>query len=175
MRFISEIINGIKNILPGYPILVRISGDEVTPQIPSTLTLEDGLKIAKYLQSKGIDAIDISNGGVMNSNANCDPGSYIPGWKKHIAKAYKDILSIPVIATNTIKNPVFAEQLLLENVCDFVGLGRSLLADAEFVKKAKEGYENEIVECIGCMYCRDRLLVKKLPLACAVNLRMGCE
>jgi 2,4-dienoyl-CoA reductase-like NADH-dependent reductase (Old Yellow Enzyme family) len=175
MRFISGIIDGIRSELPGYPLLVRISGDEMTPDIPNTLTLKDGLQIARFLQSKGIDAIDISNGGAMNPNANCDPASYTPGWKKHIAKAYKDALSIPVIATNTIKTPQFAEQMLSEGICDYVAIGRALLADPEFINKALQGRENEIVQCIGCMYCRKKLLVEKQPLECAANPSMGNE
>lgn len=175
MRFISEIIDGIKKVLPSYPLLARISGDEMTPDIADTLTLGDGLEIARFLQEKGIDAIDISNGGAMNPAANCDPASYTPGWKKHIAKAFKDALNIPVIATNTIKTPAFAESLLEENICDFVALGRALFADANFAKKAKEGKEGEIAQCIGCMLCRKKLLAEKLPVECAVNPELGRE
>lgn len=175
MRFISEIIDGIKKVLPSYPLLVRISGDEMTPDIAGTLTLQDGLEIARFLQTKGIDAIDISNGSAMNPAANCDPASYTPGWKKHVAKAFKDALTIPVIATNTIKTPAFAESLLEENICDFIALGRALFADAYFVKKAEAGKEDEIAECIGCMYCRKKLLVEKVPVQCAVNPELGHE
>ncbi len=175
MRFISEIIDGIKKVLPSYPLLVRISGDEMTPDIADTLTLQDGLEIAKFLQSKGIDAIDISNGGAMNPAANCDPASYTPGWKKHIAKAFKDALSIPVIATNTIKTPDFAESLLEDGICDFAALGRALFADAYFSKKAKEEKEDDIIQCIGCMHCRKKLLVEKVPVQCAVNPELGHE
>lgn len=175
MRFISEIIDGIQKALPSYPLLVRISGDEMTPDIADTLTLQDGLEIAQFLQAKGIDAIDISNGGAMNPNANCDPASYTPGWKKHISKAFKDALTIPVIATNTIKTPHFAESLLDDNICDFIALGRALFADANFAAKAKESREEDIVKCIGCMYCRKKLLVEKVPVECAVNPELGHE
>ena len=48
-------------------------------------------------------------------------------------------LLIPVIATNTIKDPAFAEQLLQLDVCDFVGLGRSQLADPAFISLAPGG------------------------------------
>lgn len=175
MRFINEIIDGIHVALPGFPLLVRISGDEMTADIADTLTLQDGLQIAKFLQNKGINAIDISNGGAMNPNANCDPASYTPGWKKHVAKAFKDALTVPVIATNTIKTPSFAEQLLDEHICDFIALARALLADPHFALKAQECREDETEQCIGCMHCRKKLLVEKLPLECAVNPVMGHE
>lgn len=173
-RFLAEIISAIREKLGNYPILVRMCGDEMTP-VEGFLSLEEGIEIAKYLEGCGIDAINISNGSARNGDANCEPFSYQPGWKKHVAKAYKQALHIPVIATNTIKDPDFAEQLLEEGVCDFVGLGRSLLADPEFMNKAKEGRADEIRGCIGCLYCRERVLGHGLPIRCAVNARTGRE
>lgn len=174
MRFISEIIDGIRSKLGSYPISVRICGDEMT-DVEGFLTLEDGLEIGRYLEKKGIDCINISNGSIMNGNANCDPYSYHPGWKKHVAKAFKEALSIPVIATNTIKNPEFAESLLEEGVCDFVGLGRSQISDPFFMEKARMGRADEIRQCIGCMYCRERLLGNAMPIQCSINPRVGRE
>ncbi|HOR12661.1 MAG TPA: FAD-dependent oxidoreductase, partial [Clostridia bacterium] len=176
IRFLSEIIDSIRAALGrGFPISVRISGDEMTKEIEGTLTLEDGLEIGRFLVQKGIDALNVSNGNAFNPNANCDPYSYTPGWKRHVAAAFKSALSIPVIATNTIKNPAFAEQLLEEGVSDFVALGRALLADAEFINKAQAGKEDEIRQCIGCMVCRERVLAKNIGAACAVNARTGRE
>nr|WP_326186226.1 NAD(P)/FAD-dependent oxidoreductase [uncultured Oscillibacter sp.] len=173
-RFIAEIIAGIRAKLGRFPILVRMCGDEMTP-VEGFLTLEEGIEIAKYLESCGIDAINISNGSARNGDANCEPFSYQSGWKKHVAKAYKEALHIPVIATNTIKNPDFAEQLLEEGVCDFVGLGRSQLADPEFMKKAREGRADEIRQCIGCLYCRERVIGNGMPIRCAINARTARE
>ena len=173
-RFLTEIITGIRAQLGQYPILVRMCGDEMTP-VEGFLSLEEGIEIAKHLESFGIDAINISNGSARNGDANCEPFSYQPGWKKHVAKAYKQALHIPVIATNTIKDPDFAEQLLEEGVCDFVGLGRSQLADPDFMKKARQGIAGEIRGCIGCLYCRERVLGQGLPIRCAVNARTARE
>lgn len=174
-RFIAEIIAGIREKLgKNFPILVRMCGDEMTP-VEGFLNLEEGIEIARYLESCGIDAINISNGSARNGDANCEPFSYQSGWKKHVAKAYKEALHIPVIATNTIKDPDFAEQLLEEGVCDFVGLGRSQLADPEFMNKAREGRSDEIRKCIGCLYCRERVLGNGLPIRCAVNARTARE
>lgn len=170
-RFISEIIEGIRKVVrPDFVVGMRMSGDEM---VEGQMTLDDGLEIAKYLEKK-LDYINVSNGCAQNGDANCDPYSFVPGWKKHVAKAFKDALSIPVIATNTIKDPDWAEQLIEEGICDFVGLGRSQFADPEFVKKAKEGRADEIVKCIGCMYCRERLMAD-MPIECSINPMLGVE
>ncbi|MBP3231255.1 MAG: FAD-dependent oxidoreductase [Anaerovibrio sp.] len=173
-RFLTEIIEGIKEKLGDFPILVRMCGDEMT-DIEGFLSLQEGLEIAKVLEKAGIAAINISNGSSLNADANCEPFSYQPGWKKHVAKAYKAALTIPVIATNTIKAPEFAETLLEEEICDFVGLGRSQLADPYFMKKVQSGESKEIRKCIGCLYCRERVLRDGLPIRCAVNARTARE
>lgn len=171
IRFTTEIIDGIRKIVrPDFVVGMRMSGDEM---VEGHMTLEDGLEIAQLIEKK-LDYINISNGCAQNGDANCDPYSFVPGWKKHIARAYKDALSIPVIATNTIKNPDWAEQLLEEGICDFVGLGRSQFSDPEFVKKAIEGRSDEIVKCIGCMYCRERLM-DDMPIECSINPKLGLE
>lgn len=170
-RFIIEIIDGIKKVVrPDFVVGMRMSGDEM---VEGQMTLDDGLEIAKYLEKK-LDYINVSNGCAQNGDANCDPYSFVPGWKKHVAKAFKDALSIPVIATNTIKDPDWAEQLLEDDICDYVGLGRSQFSDPEFVKKAKEGRADEIVKCIGCMYCRERLMAD-MPIECSINPMLGVE
>ena len=173
-RFLGEIIDGIKEEIPDLPILVRVCGDEFT-EVPGFLTLDDGIEIGKYLEAKGIDAINISAGSARNGEANCEPASYESGWKKHLGLAFKEALSIPVIQTNTIKNPEFAEYLLEEGVSDFVGLGRSQLADPDFINKAASGRSDEINECIGCMYCRRRVIAQGNSIGCAVNKALEAD
>lgn len=170
-RFITEIIDEIrKAVRSDFVVGLRMSGDEM---VEGQMTLQDGLEIAKYLEEK-LDYINVSNGCAQNGDANCDPYSFIPGWKKHVAKAFKDELRIPIVATNTIKDPDWAENLLEEGICDYVGLGRSQFADPEFVKKTKQGRADEIVKCIGCMYCRERLMAD-MPIECSINPMLGVE
>ncbi|MGB4659573.1 MAG: NAD(P)/FAD-dependent oxidoreductase [Mobilitalea sp.] len=172
LRFLHEIIAGIRSVCgPNFPICVRLSADEF---VENGLGLEDTLKIASVLEAYGIDAIDISTGIYESMNTIVEPGSYAQGWKKKYAKAVKEQVSIPVIAVNNIKEPAFAESLLEENVCDFIGLGRALLADPDWVNKALSSQEEEIRKCIGCLYCFEGLGQGK-HIACTVNARLGRE
>lgn len=177
IRFLHEIVSGIRAAVgTSFAITVRFSGDEMAQSLSSDhMTLDDGVRVARYLEATGsVNALNISNGNAFFPNPNCDPYSYQPGWKKYVAKTIKEAVSLPVIATNTIKTPDFAEQMLQEGVCDFVGLGRSQLADPEFMKKAKQGREKEIRECIGCMYCRETMGTG-VPIRCAINPRLANE
>lgn len=171
-RILTEIIVGIKHICgPNFPISVRIDGDEF---VEGGTKLDDAVKTARYLESIGIDALNVSSGTYESANAIIEPYSYKQGWKKHLAIAVKQAVKIPVIAVNNIKKPSFAESLLDEGVCDFVGLGRALLADPHFVNKAKRGQEEDIRPCIGCLHCIETLM-SGYTMRCAVNPKVGYE
>ncbi|MBQ9662824.1 MAG: FAD-dependent oxidoreductase [Oscillospiraceae bacterium] len=174
-RVLAEIIAGIRARLGrNYPIFVRFPGDEFTPHIERTYGLEDGIEIAKCLEKAGATALDVSNGNPFNPNANCEPYAFPTGWKAHVSKAIKDAVSIPVIATGTIKDPRDAEQQLEEGSSDYVAIGRGHYADPMFMQKAAKGDFEGIRKCIGCMYCRKRLS-DHLTRGCALNPMMGCE
>lgn len=171
-RMLTEIIVGIKHICgPHFPISVRIDGDEF---VEGGITLDEAVKTARYLESIGVNAINVSCGSYESANTIIEPYSYKQGWKRHLAQAVKQNVKIPVIAVDAIKTPAFAESLLQEGNCDFVGLGRAQLADPDFVNKAACGKEKDIRPCIGCIHCIESLLTG-YTLRCAVNPKLGYE
>lgn len=172
MRFITEIILGIRYACgPNFPVSVRISADEF---IDGGLKLEDGVKIARYLESLGIHAINVSCGTYESGHTIIEPSYMEEGWKKHLAKTIKQNVKIPVIAVNTIRHPATAETLLEEGISDFVGVARGQLVDPEWGNKAKNGNEELLRKCIGCMYCFKTANLGR-PVACTVNPILGRE
>ncbi|SCZ06250.1 oxidoreductase [Alkaliphilus peptidifermentans] len=172
MRFITEMILGIKHICGAdFPISVRIDGDEF---LEGGLKIEDAIKVARYLESIGIDAINVSAGTYETSLTIIEPISFPQGWKRHLAQAIKNAVKIPVIAVNVVRKPEFAESLIKEGTVDFVGVGRGQLADPEWGIKAMEGRDQEIRPCISCLHCIEEL-GKGGCVKCGVNPRMGRE
>lgn len=172
MKFITEIIMGIKHVCgPDFPISVRIDGDEF---VKGGLELGEAVEVAKYLESIGVDAINVSAGTYESVNTIIEPISYPQGWKRHLAQTIKNAVNVPVIACNVIRKPDFAERLIKEGNVDFVAIGRQLLADPEWGKKAMENRKEEIRPCISCLYCIDKLMQCETA-KCAVNTRMGRE
>ncbi|MCR4587003.1 MAG: tRNA-dihydrouridine synthase, partial [Lachnospiraceae bacterium] len=172
IRIMEEMITGIRFMCgPQFAISVRISADEF---VEGGLKLEDGVKIARTLESFGIDVINVSSGIYESSTTIVEPASFAQGWRRHLGTAVKKAVKIPVIAANNIKDPEVAEELLETDVCDFVALGRAHLADPNWVKKTKEGRADEINKCIGCLYCFGSLS-EGSHIKCAVNPRCGRE
>ena len=155
-RFICNIIKGIKEACgKDFPIIVRLSADECyrfIGQEGKGYTLAEGVKIAKILENAGVDAIDVSSAGYDTFNYWLEPVSFEPGWRKFMAKAIKEAVSIPVLAANLIRSPEQAEAQLKEGVQDFVCLGRPQIADPHWANKALSG-EGTIKRCICCLNC----------------------
>lgn len=157
-RFLKEILEKTRALVgPDYPLLVRLNVDEFYRDIgmPGVgLELKEGVQIAKLTEAYGADAIDVSCGTYETLNHLMEVTTYPLGWRTYLAKAVKQEVSIPVIAVGMIRTPDQAESLLENGSMDFIGLGRPLIADPYWMKKAEEGRSEDIVRCIACQTCK---------------------
>jgi len=101
--------------------------------------------------------------------------SYPEGWKIYLAETIKRTVKIPVIGVGVIRSPEFAERTLKEGRADFIALGRALLADPYWPRKAREGRVKEIIPCISCNECIGSRTFRNLHVRCAVNPATGRE
>lgn len=182
MRFLLEIIDGIRlNCGKDFPIVVRLTVDEMYSEIGQNgkgYNLEEGIKMAKILSDKGIDAIDVSSAAYDTFNYWLEPTTFTPGWRKYLASEVKKVVDIPVIAANLIRSPKQAEMQLEEGTQDFISLGRPLIADPHWPNKVKSGNENLIKRCVCCLYCFESMMKGAYNYThgnCSVNPFVGRE
>ena len=182
MRFLLEIIDGIRsNCGKDFPIVVRLTVDEMYSEIGQNgkgYNLEEGIKMAKILSDKGIDAIDVSSAAYDTFNYWLEPTTFTPGWRKYLASEVKKVVDIPVIAANLIRSPKQAEMQLEEGTQDFISLGRPHIADPHWPNKVKSGNENLIKRCVCCLYCFESMMkgaYKYTHGNCSVNPFVGRE
>lgn len=182
LQFVREIVEGIRcKCGPDLTLGIRLTVDELLAPngVTEYLTLEDGVRVCKELEKMGLDFINVSNGIYESFNSLSEPTTYPQGCRTPRIRAVKDAVHIPVIAVNMVKEPWFAEKMLEDGLVDFVGLGRAVVADPQWAKKAMEGRENEINRCISCTFCFETLvsdtIAGKGPVKCAVNPRAGRE
>lgn len=182
MRFLKEIIEGIRlRCGNDFPLTVRLSVEEFYEEKSEGrrgIILQEGVQIAEILANWGVDALNISSATYETINQWLEPVTYEPGWRSYLAKAVKEKVDIPIIAANLIRSPEQAQKQIQEGVQDFVGMGRPFLCDPHWVKKVKEGREDQIISCIGCLHCFESLMKnawKGLPLECARNPFLGKE
>ena len=182
MRFLLEIIDGIRsNCGKDFPIVVRLTVDEMYSEIGQNgkgYNLEEGIKMAKILSDKGIDAIDVSSAAYDTFNYWLEPTTFTPGWRKYLASEVRKVVDIPVIAANLIRSPKQAEMQLEEGTQDFISLGRPLIADPHWPNKVKSGNENLIKRCVCCLYCFESMMTGAYKYThgnCSVNPFVGRE
>jgi len=88
-----------------------------------------------------------------------------------VTRRMKAEVSIPLITTNRINMPEVAERLLRDGDADMVSMARPLLADPDWVRKAREDRADDINTCIACnQACLDHVFENKRA-SCLVNPR----
>ena len=181
MRFLLEIIQGIRERCGDFPIVVRLTVDECYAKVGRSgvgYELEEGVKMAQILEQAGVDAIDVSSAGYDAFNYWLEPMTFELGWRKYMAGAVKEKVNIPVIAANLIRSPEQAEQQLQEGTQDMISLGRPHIADPHWAEKAGSGKGKEVKRCICCLYCIESMQLNAFVgghSECAVNPFVGKE
>lgn len=88
-----------------------------------------------------------------------------------VTKKLKGEVKIPLIATNRINMPEVAEAILAGGEADMVSMARPLLADSEWVNKARAGHSSRINTCIACnQACLDHVFENRRA-SCLLNPR----
>lgn len=172
MRFPLAIISKIQEKCGcDFPILIRYSVDE---WVQGGRELEESVRVAKTFEQAGVAALDLSQCIQESPGAGFDPMYYPEGWTMYASEEIKKSVSIPVINSHTLRDPVHCERLLAEGKTDMVGLSRQMLADPYWAVKAQMGKEDEIRKCISCLTgCWQESMMAKTEVACAINPACG--
>ncbi len=172
MKIGIEIIKRIKKACgEDYPIIYKFTP---THLINGGREVEEGIKIAKYLEAAGVAALHVDI-GCHACWHNAIPTIYQePAMHEKYIKIIKEEVNIPVIGHGKLGYPEVAERILQEEVSDFIALGHYSLADPEWANKVKENREEDIVPCIGCNECMFSVLAGQ-PVSCGVNPLCGRE
>lgn len=172
LRFPLETIAGAREKLgPDFPLTVRMAGNDF---VPGSNTDTETPLIAKAYEKAGIDMINVT-GGWHESRVPQLPMELPRGCYSYLAMNIKKEVSIPVMASNRITTPFEAEKILQNGAADMVNLGRILLADPEWPKKAQAGVPEEIRPCVGCSQgCTDSVF-GGMPVFCIANPKCGFE
>lgn len=129
LRVIEAVRKAVGN---DFPILLRLGASDY---MEGGTSLEDSRIAAREFEKAGIDILDISGG----FSGYIVPGLTGQGFFAPLSEAVKEVVSIPVILTGGITEAQAAEQLLAEKKADLIGVGRAILKDSEWARKAVEG------------------------------------
>src|SRR5690606_28713333 len=144
LRFPLEVFGAMREVFPiGKPIGVRISAVDAT----GGLSPGDIVAIALAFEKAGAAFIDVSSGAYI------ERGAPAVSWRAADAEYIRNAVNIPVIASGGVTTIDEVNTLLLSGRCDLVALGKPLLIDPGFVRRA-QAYENHVPEDVPNQYKR---------------------
>jgi len=171
-RFLIEVIDEIRRQVPrDFPVILRQS---VADFVKDGQTFDEIALLAQRAERHGVDAINTDIGWheakVPTIVTSVPRGAFVK-----FTERLRDVVEIPLIASNRINTPEVAEDILTHRRVDAVSMARPFLADPAFMNKASQGRSGEINTCIGCnQACLDHAFVGK-KVTCLVNPRAGRE
>lgn len=131
LRFPMQVFNAVRENFPSEkPISVRISA---TDWAENGISQEDVLFIASELKKAGADIINVSTGNTVE-NQNPKTGRM---WQVPFSDMVRNSADIPTITTGTITDIDQINTIILSGKADLIALGKPLLLDPYFVRKAQ--------------------------------------
>lgn len=178
IRFALKVVETIKENAPDICIDYKLPIVTENPlRGKGGLKIDEAIELAKILEHHGVDMIHVGQAnhtGNMNDTIpamGTQPYCFMNKYTKQI----KDAVNIPVSSVGRILTPQNGEALIDNGICDIIGLGRSLLADLDYVKKLENNEASRIRHCMMCNKgCTDAIQNRQF-LSCVLNAENGYE
>jgi 2,4-dienoyl-CoA reductase-like NADH-dependent reductase (Old Yellow Enzyme family) len=170
-RFGLEVLRAVKAAVR-IPVIYRVS---VEDYFPEGSPFAEGRQVAVWAAQAGADALHIAAGHYRSlpSAARMIPPMTYPDatFLAYAAEIKKDV-AVPVIAVGRLGDPDVAADAVASGKADFVALGRTLIAEPDWVAKLSRGEPAR--RCLACNTCINEMRGGS-QLRCVVNGAAGQE
>ncbi|MZD08045.1 NADH:flavin oxidoreductase/NADH oxidase [Streptomyces sp. SID5785] len=131
-RFALEVVDAVRAVWPeDLPLFFRISATDWLAD-GEGWTADDTVRFTAALRERGVDLIDVSTGG----NASGVRIPVGPGYQVPYATRVRTEAGVPAAAVGLITEPEQAEKIVANGEADAVLIGRELLRDPSFARRA---------------------------------------
>ncbi|MFC0602872.1 NADH:flavin oxidoreductase/NADH oxidase [Streptomyces palmae] len=144
-RFALEVVEAVRSVWPAdLPVFFRISATDWLTENPDDertgWTADDTVLLAKELQARGVDLMDVSTGGNA-PDAKIESG---PHYQVPFAERIRNETGMPVAAVGMITDPGPAQDVIASGQADAVLLGRELLRNPYWARHAAAELGGEV-------------------------------
>ena len=171
-RFGLEVLRAVKAAVHGMPVVYRLSVEDF---FPGGLPFSEGRQIAIWAAEAGADALHVTAGhyrSLPSAQIVLPPMSFPDATFLHFAAGVKKAIQVPVIAVGRLGDPATAAEAVAAGTTDFIALGRTLVADPQWVEKLRRG--EPIRRCLACNTCINDMR-GGARIGCVVNGAAGRE
>ncbi len=141
VRMHVETIRSIRDVVgEHFPVLVKLNCEDFAE---GGLTVEDSIAAARQMVGAGLDAVELSGGTVTGgklspSRPNIDKPEK-EAYFREAARAFKQVLDVPLILVGGIRSPEVAERLLADGTADYFAMSRPLIREPDLVNRWQTG------------------------------------
>jgi 2,4-dienoyl-CoA reductase-like NADH-dependent reductase (Old Yellow Enzyme family) len=170
-RFGLDVLRAVKAAV-AIPVIYRLSVDDYFPE---GLHFAEGKQVAIWAAEAGADALHIAAGhyrSLPSAARMIPPMEYPEATFLDYAADIKKEVRVPVIAVGRLGDPALANDAVASGKADFVALGRTLIADPDWVVKLARGEPAR--RCLACNTCVNEMR-GGAALHCVVNSAAGRE
>ncbi len=171
MRLLLEVYDRIRSrVGKRTPIMLKINCDDFSPR---GFTIEDSIKVAKALCERGLDAIEVSGGGVgrreeLRARArSLDKELSEASFAGHAEQIRKATQPTPMALVNGIRSLRCMEAILSKNLADLISASRPFIKEPDLVKRLKAG--QQAASCTSCGICISKEVFGKMMLRCHLD------
>jgi 2,4-dienoyl-CoA reductase-like NADH-dependent reductase (Old Yellow Enzyme family) len=171
-RFGLEVLRAVKAAVPGLGVIYRLSVEDF---FDGGLRYGEGKQIAIWAAFAGADALHVTAGhyrSMPSAQVVLPPMTYPDATFLDFAADIKKHIAVPVIAVGRLGDPATAAEAVASGKTDFVALGRTLVADPQWVEKVARG--EPIRRCLACNTCINEMR-GGARIGCVVNGAAGRE
>ena len=171
-RFGLDVLRAVKAAVPGTGVIYRLSVEDF---FPGGLPFREGRQIAIWAAAAGADAVHVTAGhyrSLPSAQIVLPPMSMPDAPFLGFAADVKREIAVPVIAVGRLGDPKTAEAAVADGKTDFIALGRTLVADPQWVEKVRRG--EPIRRCLACNTCINEMR-GGARIGCVVNGAAGRE
>ncbi len=171
-RFGLEVLRAVKAAVGAMPVVYRLSVEDF---FPGGLPFIEGRQIAVWAAEAGADALHVTAGhyrSLPSAQVVLPPMSFPDATFVDLAAGVKELIRVPVIAVGRLGDPTIAAEALAAGKADFIALGRTLIADPQWVEKVRRG--EPIRRCLACNTCINEMR-GGAGIGCVVNAAAGRE
>jgi len=154
------------------PVVYRLSIEDF---FPGGLPFSEGRRIAVWAAEAGADALHVTAGhyrSLPSAQVVLPPMTFPDATFLDFAAVVKKAVRVPVIAVGRLGDPAIATEAVAAGKADFVALGRTLIADPQWVEKLRRG--EPIRRCLACNTCINEMR-GGARIGCVVNAAAGRE
>ena len=141
-RMLLEIVPSVREAVgAGFPVLVKINADDF---LPGGFSTDDMLQVAEWLETAGVDAIELSGGTVLGLLSGSPNTSFSRverngPYYEDAAKRCRQGISMPLILDGGTRSLQVSQRLIEQGITDYVAMARPFIREPDMIRRWESG------------------------------------